>query len=262
MRRWIKALVILFGLIVLYQMVGSFFFIISMIFYGDIESIPGNVNVIGLIFTQLFMLGFVFLIFKDQHVKTYVRFIPIKRHMVFWSFVGGVAILPISTLLIQAMHYIMPSVVDNYIELMDQSLGGANLVITLISVAILAPLVEEVIMRGVLFRQLETATMRPIVIVLLSGLIFGVFHMNIVQGVFTTVAGIIFAVGFLWTRSLWVPIIMHLANNLFAVLIGEIPLNIVESSPFTIVFFVLMLGLPLSLWMIYKQSRYLSSSER
>ncbi len=253
MKRWIKALVILFGLIFVYQLVGSFFFIIGFVVYGDIEAIPGNVNVIGLIATQLIMLGLVFLMFKDQNFKTYVRFKPISRHMVLWSVIGGVAILPISTLLIQGMHVVMPSVVDGYIELMEQSLGGANLVITLISVAILAPLVEEVMMRGVLFRQLETATVRPVLVVLLSGLIFGIFHLNIVQGVFTTVAGVLFALAFLWTRSLFVPILMHLGSNLFAVLIGEIPEMILESTWFNVIFYMMIVFLPMALYIFYKE---------
>ena len=258
MKTWIKALVILFGLIFIYQMVGAFFFIIGIVFYGDVDSVPGNYTMMALILTQLSMLGFVYLIFKTPNFKIYIRMKRPNRKMLLWSLIGGMAILPISTLMISGMALIIPDVVARYIDLMETSLGDANLVIVLISVAILAPVVEEVMLRGVLFRQLETATKNRAVIVVLSGVIFGIFHLNIVQGVFTTFAGILFALAFLWTKNLWVPIMLHLGNNVFAVLIGELPETLLESTWFNTLFVALIVFVPISFYMLY-QERYQES---
>lgn len=82
-------------------------------------------------------------------------------------------------------------------------------------VAVFAPLVEEIIFRGIMVERLgaKYGYKRAVI---LSSLIFGVLHMDII-GAF--VFGVVLSVLYLRTRSLLLPFMIHAANNGAAVLL-------------------------------------------
>jgi hypothetical protein len=84
--------------------------------------------------------------------------------------------------------------------------------ITLFSVLVVAPITEEFIFRGVLLHRwgVKWGT-RPAIV--LTSILFGILHSNLV-GLF--VFGIVMALLYLSTRSLWVPIVAHGLNNAIA----------------------------------------------
>jgi len=84
-----------------------------------------------------------------------------------------------------------------------------------IAVVIMAPLFEEILFRGFVFDQVERH-FTPTAAVIVSGLMFGVYHLNIFQGVFASVLGIVLGLSLLWTNSIRIPIIIHLVNNAVA----------------------------------------------
>lgn len=57
---------------------------------------------------------------------------------------------------------------------------------------------------------------------LVSALIFGIYHKNIVQGLYAAVFGIILAYIFEKTQSIWGSTLMHMAFNLSSYLISGI----------------------------------------
>jgi membrane protease YdiL (CAAX protease family) len=59
--------------------------------------------------------------------------------------------------------------------------------------------------------------------VLLTSLLFGLMHMEPRQVVYTFLMGILLHLAYLATRSLWVPILLHVLNNSLAVLILQLP---------------------------------------
>jgi len=82
-------------------------------------------------------------------------------------------------------------------------------------VAVFAPLVEEIIFRGIMIERLGSKYGYKIA-VLLSSFLFGVLHMDII-GAF--IFGVVLSVLYLRTRSLLLPFLIHAANNGFAVLL-------------------------------------------
>lgn len=87
-----------------------------------------------------------------------------------------------------------------------------------LSSVILAPVVEELLFRGVLFNRLNEK-MSLILAMLISSLLFGLFHgLGVAQFVF----GLCMCVVYLKTRNIMVPIIIHIMNNLFAVIFADI----------------------------------------
>lgn len=101
--------------------------------------------------------------------------------------------------------------------LQDALTGGATLVIVALLAVVLAPVVEEVLFRGVLFRSLIDRGGVWIAAILSSAL-FAVVHVEVVVsqpvalvGLFS--AGMVWAIGYRIVGNLWVPIIAHAVFN-------------------------------------------------
>ena len=86
-----------------------------------------------------------------------------------------------------------------------------------------APLLEEVLMRGILYTRLKEFSKRPQTAMLLSGMIFGLFHGNVVQGVYAFVMGVFFALVYEAYDSLFPPVAAHMTANGMSVLAGQLP---------------------------------------
>lgn len=104
-------------------------------------------------------------------------------------------------------------------------IGGGSLHGVFLSAVIAAPIVEEVIFRGVVlgsFRKVFPAWVSLIV----SALIFGIYHMNPVAIVYASVMGIIAGIVYEKRQNLLFPIILHMANNLMGLLQDFVPAGI------------------------------------
>jgi membrane protease YdiL (CAAX protease family) len=107
------------------------------------------------------------------------------------------------------------ALVDVFIEDLSGP-GKSNLPqpLDLLVSVILAPLGEELLMRGLILQGLLQRYSK-VTAILLSAALFGVFHGNAIQAIGAFFGGCIYGWAFVTTRSLWVPIIMHASHNLF-----------------------------------------------
>lgn len=78
-------------------------------------------------------------------------------------------------------------------------------------VAVLPGLFEEFTNRGMLMSGFKKGS--PVRAVLLSGLLFGLMHLNINQFFYATVSGMIMATVVVITKSIWPSVIIHFTNN-------------------------------------------------
>lgn len=81
-------------------------------------------------------------------------------------------------------------------------------------VLVFAPIAEEFVFRGVLLQRWAIRWNLPVGIVL-SSLLFGLLHINNPLGL--TMFGVVMALLYIRTRSLWAPIIAHALNNIISV---------------------------------------------
>lgn len=109
---------------------------------------------------------------------------------------------------------VFPAVFANYTELME----GLDIHVLpawamLFIVAVWSPLAEELVFRAMVFRTLRKGfSFVPAAII--SGVAFGVYHMNWVQGVYAAALGILLAYTYEKTNSLLGCYLFHLAFNL------------------------------------------------
>lgn len=88
---------------------------------------------------------------------------------------------------------------------------GSNFVLTLIYAAIIAPIVEELLFRKLLLDKLRRFGDIPAI--LISGIAFGLFHMNLSQMFYATVLGMIFAYVTIRTNTVKYSIFLHIMIN-------------------------------------------------
>ena len=106
------------------------------------------------------------------------------------------------------------------LERLERLVETAPLFEALLMLAVLPPLCEELLFRGVLARSL--ATRLPIWLAVgLSALLFSAYHLSLVQAPATFTLGIVFAVLAIRADSIVPSIIAHGLNNAIAVLVSR-----------------------------------------
>ena len=101
------------------------------------------------------------------------------------------------------------------------ALSAGNAVISFISVAIIAPIVEEVFFRGLIYTRLKSG-MNKIAAALISSLLFGVMHGEIIWMLIGFMSGLALVWIFEKTKSLLGCIVVHMANNTLSQLLAGI----------------------------------------
>ena len=107
-------------------------------------------------------------------------------------------------------------------EMISQLLYQGGIWFELLVVGIIGPVMEELLFRGVIQKRLGDY-MHPTAAVVISALIFGAFHGNMLQFIYAFVFGLGF--GYLYNKfhTVWAPILAHCAGNIMSVLLSETP---------------------------------------
>ncbi|TNF26576.1 MAG: CPBP family intramembrane metalloprotease [Deltaproteobacteria bacterium] len=99
------------------------------------------------------------------------------------------------------------------VELLTGDTGAGTFGLVLLGAAVIAPLTEEVLFRGFLFRSLR-GTVGVGTAAVFSGLVFGAVHLDPGRLVPLSVLGAMLALLYEWSGTLLVPVIVHGAWNL------------------------------------------------
>ncbi|WP_019127873.1 CPBP family intramembrane glutamic endopeptidase [Enorma massiliensis] len=139
------------------------------------------------------------------------------RHFVAAALMGyGMQI--VTTLIMVLVNVLLPSVMEEYNTLVDGSGITTYGLMWVISTLVLPPLVEEAGFRGLGLTYLERAGVPFAAANIVQALAFGIFHMNLTQGIYTFVLGL--ALGYVTHRSgsIAPAMLMHLVYNLMGTL--------------------------------------------
>lgn len=119
-----------------------------------------------------------------------------------------------------------------------------------LSIALLGPIIEELIFRGILFTELNRY-FSSWVVVILTALYFGLWHSNPIQMFYTAILGLGLGLVYALTRNMWFPIIIHLINNMLSTL----PLSLENNETFMIIMvivkFVAIIPMILLIYKLY-----------
>lgn len=129
----------------------------------------------------------------------------------------------ISMVLTQILAILPETVQTEYTELMETLVGG-NVILSLLVTVILAPLAEELLFRGVTMKIAEKYV--PFFAAnLIQAALFGIYHMNFVQGAYAFVFGVVLGFVAHYFHSVWAAILLHACFNGAGQLLELLPDN-------------------------------------
>ena len=180
-----------------------------------------NLGIPGLILTEVMFLGIAIIYCLITHVdlREVFHFKKIKVRDFFGSMfmlAGGFLLSIISVGLVGSL---LPSSMTEAAELSDFLYGSMGYIPTILIVAVLPAICEEAIHRGAIianFRSLK----RDWVIVLIMGLLFGIFHLSILRFLATAILGACLSYVVVKKNNLLLSMIMHFTNNLVSATMG------------------------------------------
>ena len=137
-------------------------------------------------------------------------------------------------MILELANHFLPDTKGTVMEQMEQMMEGP-LWVNLITMCIMAPVMEEWLCRGVILRGLlnyehknpvktegeRERGMSPALAIVISAIFFAAIHGNVWQGVTAFAIGCLFGFVYYRTGSLKLTMLMHCANNTLAVLIGK-----------------------------------------
>jgi membrane protease YdiL (CAAX protease family) len=112
---------------------------------------------------------------------------------------------------------------------LEELLYSGSPVAQILAIGIIGPIAEELCMRGLVQRRMS-AWLPQWAAVLISAVLFGILHMNVLQGSYATLFGVLLALLYLKYRTLWAPLVAHIAINLSSVLSGIIFTDVPEEA--------------------------------
>lgn len=103
---------------------------------------------------------------------------------------------------------------------MEKLLSEGSLFVPILSVGISAPIIEEILFRGYIYDAMKILTGKDLIAIIVSSLLFGVFHGNLVQGIYGTLCGL--ALGYIRKKydNIFASMIVHVLMNMIVVFLG------------------------------------------
>lgn len=102
-----------------------------------------------------------------------------------------------------------------YSEVSETAFTGQPVGLMILVVGIIGPVCEELMFRGILFHRLKD-WVKPQAAIAISALLFGIYHGNVVQFFYATCMGVMLAILYNKTGTLWISIVAHMAANLWS----------------------------------------------
>lgn len=134
-----------------------------------------------------------------------------------------------------------------------QSQYSAGLVLGLIAYGFIGPIAEEVLFRGIIYGYLRKFFGVKLGI-LINAVVFGAYHMNVVQGVYAFLMGLLFAYAYEYFGSFKVPVAMHITANVLAYVLTNVEVRGTFFVSWPVCVFFLALGI-VSLVALMRQKR-------
>ena len=134
----------------------------------------------------------------------------------------GISLQLLVSMCLNAVFPVLPQKMTEEYSALIETLIGGNLWLSLLVTVILAPLAEELLFRGVIFEKAKS--IMPFMMAnIVQAVLFGIYHMNLIQGVYAFVLGMVLGFVAEYFHSIWASILLHAFVNGSAELLGLLP---------------------------------------
>lgn len=155
----------------------------------------------------VFLPTMLYLLFVKLPITKTLRLYPTKAINLLFSFLIGLLSIPLVMLINLLSQFIVSPVINETLEALPSEPFGYSLLV----IAVFPALFEEMATRGIFLSHYRH--MRVLTASLMSGLFFGIIHMNLNQFLYAFFLGTLFSIILHITGSIICPMIMHFVVN-------------------------------------------------
>lgn len=173
----------------------------------------------GIIHQPLF-LGipvFIYIALRKKNVVRTLRLNPISAKDMLTMVLVAIVMQPAVYLLASIAQIIF----GNQLEFLFADLIEQPYWYLILTVAIAPAIFEELVLRGIIMDAYRGQTLYTVI--LMNGLLFGLFHMNLNQFVYTFFIGTILSLSVYYTNSIYAGMVIHFVNNFLSIYVMSFP---------------------------------------
>jgi len=199
----IKRTLVSIGVFVAVQIVVTIIFLIAGMVQGMDMATAVTQTMGKALLVSDFLVIVILLLLKYCHIKELFKKVPFDVLLI--SIVFALCGMFAVELLSSTVE--IPNTLAEQFEAMAGTLSG------FLGICIVGPIMEEIIMRRVILKEMAKATKSMWWGIIISSALFAIIHINPIQVVFAMPAGIFLGWLYCKTGSLLVPICIHILNN-------------------------------------------------
>lgn len=197
-------------------------FILSL--FTKVDDIKGNSSLVFVTSVSVYLVMLLLMVIIDLFIirkqKFNLRYLKLDRLPNFGDVLKGLAGWGIYFLIAQIAVVVLTA--SNLIDVSEKqeilfstNSYGLGLFLAFVTIVILAPLVEEILYRGILFGNLSKK-INPFLAAIIASLIFGIFHGQVNVGIDTFFMSMVSCYLVWKTDSIWPGVFLHTSKNLIA----------------------------------------------
>lgn len=226
---------------------------------GLIENIDSVVNahslLIMLITAVIACPVFIFIIKKDRNYygdrNSLIQIMKIKPlHIciiIFMGISGGSGISKLVTL------FPIDDIIGSY-ENVQSTFMENSMFLQVMVLVFAAPIIEEIIFRGIIYYRIKKYS-DSIKAMYISSMIFGIYHGNLIQGIYGFVLGIILCYVYEKYKTIIVPVLLHVSANGMALFMYKLPVSNYISNNIFLKVIVMIIELIIFILLVRKNEK-------
>lgn len=167
-------------------------------------------TIIALLVADVVMAGF---LLQRGYFSEKQLWNPTSAHFLWWTVIAGISAIIVADAISSIAGFLPDWLEDSFNNIESNWLG-------ILAIAIVGPILEEMLFRGVITTEL-LKTYNPKKAIIISATIFGVFHLNPAQILVAFLLGLLLGWLFYKTRSMIPGIVVHILNNSCSVFFSQ-----------------------------------------
>ena len=176
-----------------------------------------------IVFSSLMTLVYGVLTFRKDRSEEKEAGFSLEKMPKIWQYGLIVGLVMVASLGLNFILIMLQAAFPNltYSQMAQSAIFAAPFWFQILGFGLIAPVAEEFIFRGLIFKRYRE-TNSFVKSMILSSLIFGIVHSNTIQFIYATILGLLFAYTYEKFGTLLAPILLHVVANVFPIIMTNL----------------------------------------